>query len=391
MPTSAAATGRVVVYFDPFGTERYGMSPGTGELQTLFIYGEDFGADFVSGLQYAIDYGSDLNFIVDLSLPPVSIGTSATGISLGFGNVPRPGGKFLAHLALVQWATNCGASSGNDVVVGPHPAFPDPTPIATTFPTQDVVSANGAVSGTCQALMVEIDIKPGACPNAFNMIAWRKFYESDNPNAAGFLPVAILGSDVFDVSDVDLSTVMLEGVPHSGKGLGKKDISAWDGDNDCDCDAYPAGDGIIDQPMRFNRQLLAQALPTPQPGDVIELTLTGNLLDGTPFTAKDCIEIVGETYTRAILSDPDDGSLGAARPNPFNPVTRISYTVPANQHVLIAIYDVAGRLVENLVDETKSAGEYVVEWDAGRLPSGVYFYRMKSGSETFVRRAVLLK
>jgi hypothetical protein len=52
---------------------------------------------------------------------------------------------------------------------------------------------------------------------------------------------------------------------------------------------------------------------------------------------------------------------------------------------------VAGRLVENLVNEVKSAGEYVVEWDAGRLPSGVYFYRMQTGSQTVVRRATLLK
>jgi hypothetical protein len=83
--------------------------------------------------------------------------------------------------------------------------------------------------------------------------------------------------------------------------------------------------------------------------------------------------------------------LGYPSPNPFNPVTRIAYRVPASEHIHIAVYDVAGRLVEQLVDEVKGSGEYVVEWDAGRLPSGVYFYRMRTGDRTIVRRAILLK
>ena len=78
--------------------------------------------------------------------------------------------------------------------------------------------------------------------------------------------------------------------------------------------------------------------------------------------------------------------LGFPSPNPFNPVTRINYRVPSTQHARIAIYDVAGRLVESLVDEVKGAGDYVVECNAGVLPSGVYYYRMQTGDRTIVRR-----
>jgi flagellar hook assembly protein FlgD len=71
--------------------------------------------------------------------------------------------------------------------------------------------------------------------------------------------------------------------------------------------------------------------------------------------------------------------------------TRISYSVPTSQHVRIAIYDVAGRLVEDLVNETKAAGEYVVEWDAGSLASGIYFYRLRAGNTTLTKKMVFLK
>jgi hypothetical protein len=122
------------------------------------------------------------------------------------------------------------------------------------------------------------------------------------------------------------------------------------------------------------------------------LTATGRLNDGTPFQVSDCITLVGGDNSKLVVEDGDEASgLGYPNPNPFNPVTRISYHVSATQHVRIAIYDVAGRLVEDLVNETKAPGEYVVEWDAGRLPSGVYFYRMQTGDQMFVRRATLLK
>ncbi|MCK4774883.1 MAG: hypothetical protein KAT30_08850, partial [Candidatus Krumholzibacteria bacterium] len=152
MPTSASADGTVSVYFDQLGTERSAVSPGVGTVSVLYVYGEDFSAEFVSGLQYAIDYGPDLTFIADVGLPPVSIGTSATGISIGFGGVPRPGVRFLAHLVLVQWNNDCSASLNNEIIVGPHPLFADPTPLATTSPTQAVVPTQGGVSLTCAGL-----------------------------------------------------------------------------------------------------------------------------------------------------------------------------------------------------------------------------------------------
>jgi hypothetical protein len=78
-------------------------------------------------------------------------------------------------------------------------------------------------------------------------------------------------------------------------------------------------------------------------------------------------------------------------PNPFNPQTTIEYTVPAPAHVSLEIFDVAGRVVEALVDGVKDAGRHRATLRGDRLASGVYYCRMQSGEFTQVRRLVLVK
>ncbi len=93
---------------------------------------------------------------------------------------------------------------------------------------------------------------------------------------------------------------------------------------------------------------------------------------------------------------PASFSLGQNFPNPFNPVTEIHYQLPQPEHVRIDLFDVRGRHVRTLVDESLPAGAYRVIWDAlddggARVPSGIYFYRMTAGSFSEVKRLVLLK
>ena len=78
-------------------------------------------------------------------------------------------------------------------------------------------------------------------------------------------------------------------------------------------------------------------------------------------------------------------------PNPFNPATKIQYDVPNQSHVRIAIYDVLGRQVQVLVNEELSAGRHTVDFDATRLASGVYIYRMEAGSFVQTRKMMLVK
>ena len=88
--------------------------------------------------------------------------------------------------------------------------------------------------------------------------------------------------------------------------------------------------------------------------------------------------------------------LAQNHPNPFNPSTRIAFSLPAAGHVELGIYDLGGHLVRTLVSERREAGEFVETWDGrnaegGRAPSGLYFYRLETGGKVFSRKMTLVK
>jgi hypothetical protein len=78
-------------------------------------------------------------------------------------------------------------------------------------------------------------------------------------------------------------------------------------------------------------------------------------------------------------------------PNPFNPTTIISYDIPKLSHVSINVYDVLGRKIETLVDAERLPGHYQVTFDASRLPSGIYFYRLTAGSFVQTKKLMVIK
>ncbi len=88
---------------------------------------------------------------------------------------------------------------------------------------------------------------------------------------------------------------------------------------------------------------------------------------------------------------PKQYRLSQNYPNPFNPTTSIKYAIPTAGVVTIAVYNTLGERVRVLVNGYKQAGEYQVEFNAGNLPSGIYFYRMKAGNFNEVRKLILLK
>ena len=78
-------------------------------------------------------------------------------------------------------------------------------------------------------------------------------------------------------------------------------------------------------------------------------------------------------------------------PNPFNPSTTIAYQIASPGHVLLKVYDVLGREVATLVNETQPAGAFEATWDARNAASGLYFYRLEAGTFSDVKRMLLLK
>ncbi len=86
-----------------------------------------------------------------------------------------------------------------------------------------------------------------------------------------------------------------------------------------------------------------------------------------------------------------DYSLSQNYPNPFNPATIISYQIPKEGQVSLKVYDILGNEVATLVNEIKPAGEYQVEFKAGTLASGIYFYSLQAGSFMETKQMMLVK
>jgi hypothetical protein len=163
------------------------------------------------------------------------------------------------------------------------------------------------------AIELPLDIKPHSCPNSFNT------------GSRGVLPVALVGTMDFDVTQVDISTVQIgrmgggvapnEGPP--GPHSVYEDVATPFEGEACECHDL-GGDMIPDLLMHFQSELVAPALGlTKAPAEtLVELTVTGMLLDGTPFFATDCVRIVPPDNTQ----DPGDREdQGTQLLNPIDP------------------------------------------------------------------------
>lgn len=100
--------------------------------------------------------------------------------------------------------------------------------------------------------------------------------------------------------------------------------------------------------------------------------------------------------TGAVRVPVSPAALHQNTPNPFNPVTMISYYIPVAGEVKITVFDVAGRLVKTLVSGICSSGEHTVEWNGstdsqGQAVSGIYFYMLEYEKESITRKMVLLR
>lgn len=102
-------------------------------------------------------------------------------------------------------------------------------------------------------------------------------------------------------------------------------------------------------------------------------------------------DFVGYTDVAEDVVTPDVFSLSQNYPNPFNPSTIIQYSIPMNEFVTLKVYDLLGREVQTLVNKEQSAGVYNIEFNASKLTSGVYFYRIEAGSFVSVKKLLLLK
>jgi hypothetical protein len=91
------------------------------------------------------------------------------------------------------------------------------------------------------------------------------------------------------------------------------------------------------------------------------------------------------------LKIPKEFKLMQNYPNPFNPSTTIEYSIPENSVVTLKVYDVVGKEVAVLIDKYQTQGSYIVNWNASKLSSGIYIYRLSAGNYTDSKKMVLSK
>jgi endo-1,4-beta-xylanase len=94
---------------------------------------------------------------------------------------------------------------------------------------------------------------------------------------------------------------------------------------------------------------------------------------------------------KTVSTVPTSFKLDQNFPNPFNPSTKIRYSIPKASRVTLKIYDILGREVQTLVNEQQAPGQYTVTFNAQNLASGVYFYRISAGNFSEVKKLMLLK
>lgn len=258
-------------------------------------------------------------------------------------------------------------------------------------------------------LDVYVDIKPTSCPNPVNA------------KSKGVLPVAILGTDKLDVMEIDPATVRFMGVnpilsplptlvEAGDEGMGEtyvlplryayEDVATAYTDTleDCYSCSTEGPDGYLDMTLKFKTQEVVAAILEMLPPDTVlgkkfclEAELTFEL-NGETYSGKDVILLM-----HAKMPVEELGAVAGASgfdgisPNPFNPITEIKYTLDQPGLVTLSVYNLAGLRVQTLVTQQQAAGSHSLTWDAGRQASGVYFLRLETHNQNFVKRVTLLK
>lgn len=242
------------------------------------------------------------------------------------------------------------------------------------------------------ATPVAVDVKPRSCPNAFKI------------TEQGQIPVAVVGTEDFDVTQLDPASIRLEGVPAMRWSLA--DVTGpytpLLGKTDClDCNSVNK-DKIQDLTLKFSAAAVMAALGPVEVGECRVVHLSGSTTSGCPVAGEDVIRIVSSTGTLGLAADltPGTFALRPNLPNPFSAQTLIRFAMPEPGDARLTVYDVQGRMIKVLETGELSAGTHDVRWDGtnqsgSRVPGGIYLYRLTvtgaSGESYSEQRKMVLK
>lgn len=153
--------------------------------------------------------------------------------------------------------------------------------------------------------------------------------------------------------------------------------------------------GVLDASGNMGTATYQAYVPITKKGGAIDdgpvLTVAGCTPAPAPLAKVQTLGVDTLAVSKAIEAVPTEFVLEQNYPNPFNPVSTIAFALPESRRVTLVVYDVLGRRIDTLVDRKMEAGRYEVTWDASRLPSGVYLYRITAGDFVQVKQMILIK
>ncbi len=165
--------------------------------------------------------------------------------------------------------------------------------------------------------------------------------------------------------------------------------------------------GFIDGPRGTRRIMLIHGPIEMNKNDTVEIVVATVGAEGVNYISGVSILQLYAKYAQSVFTWsakpstitevkqatrlPSRFELAQNYPNPFNPSTSISYQLTVNSYVTLKVYDMLGRELTTLVSGNQSIGYHTVRFNAGNLPSGVYFYRLQAGTYGETKKLLLLK
>jgi len=259
--------------------------------------------------------------------------------------------------------------------------------------------ANDTITATVTVLPAgTINAYQQFCRNNVNLLIPDNATVSDNmvvniPNAFNVVDVNVKIDTVLHTWDADLNFNLIKGAT-----VNIINAVGSSGDNFIgtllnDSAATPIASGTPPFTGSFRPSAPLSGINGQPVNGTWTLSISDNATGDTGLLKAWCLQLTYQTIIGGIqtIEIPNYYSLAQNYPNPFNPSTQIKYSVPKPVNVSIKVFDVLGKEVATLVNETKQPGFYTADFNASNLASGIYFYRIDAGEFTSVKKMMLIK